>query len=68
MLVTRSGNPRTGPGEGLKGPLYGSVRPNIDVPRLVDLSLDGRLKIDQLISRTYTPDQINRETRAPLGG
>ncbi len=43
----------------LKGTMYGSVRPNLDFPRLVDLYLDGRLKLDQLVSRTYTLDQIN---------
>ena len=30
-----------------------------DFPRLVDLYLDGRLKIDQLVSRTYTLEEIN---------
>jgi Zn-dependent alcohol dehydrogenase len=43
----------------LKGTMYGSVRPNLDFPRLVDLYLDGRLKIDQLVSRTYRLDEIN---------
>ena len=43
----------------LKGTMYGSVRPNLDFPKLVDLYLDGRLKIDQLISRTWTLTEIN---------
>jgi S-(hydroxymethyl)glutathione dehydrogenase/alcohol dehydrogenase len=43
----------------LKGTMYGSVRPSIDFPRLVELYLDGRLKIDQLVSRTYKLDEIN---------
>jgi len=43
----------------LKGTMYGSVRPPIDFPRLVDLYLDGRLKLDQLVSRTYTIEEIN---------
>ena len=43
----------------LKGTMYGSVRPNIDFPKLVDLYLDGRLKIDELVSRTYKIDEIN---------
>jgi S-(hydroxymethyl)glutathione dehydrogenase/alcohol dehydrogenase len=43
----------------LKGTMYGSVRPTIDFPRLVELYLDGRLKIDQLVSRTYKLDEIN---------
>ena len=52
----------------IKGTMYGSVRPNIDFPRLVDLYLDGRLKIDQLISRTYTLDQINEGFAALRSG
>jgi len=44
----------------LKGTLYGSVRPTIDFPQLVQLYLDGRLKLDQLISRTYTLEEINQ--------
>jgi Zn-dependent alcohol dehydrogenase len=43
----------------IKGTMYGSVRPNIDFPKLVDLYLDGRLKIDELVSRTYKLDEIN---------
>jgi S-(hydroxymethyl)glutathione dehydrogenase/alcohol dehydrogenase len=43
----------------LKGTMYGSVRPNIDFPRLVDLYLAGRLKLDQLVSRTYALKEIN---------
>src|SRR5436309_8717448 len=43
----------------LKGTMYGSVRPNVDFPKLVDLYLDGRLKIDQLVSRTYRLEEIN---------
>jgi NDMA-dependent alcohol dehydrogenase len=52
----------------IKGTLYGSVRPNIDFPRLVDLYLDGRLKIDQLISRTYKLDEINEGFTALRSG
>src|SRR2546421_12266798 len=44
----------------LKGTLYGSVRPTVDFPQLVQLYLDGRLKLDQLISRTYTLAEINK--------
>jgi Zn-dependent alcohol dehydrogenase len=43
----------------LKGTMYGSVRPNLDFPWLVDLYLDGRLKIDELVSRTYSLEEIN---------
>src|SRR5439155_21020900 len=43
----------------LKGTMYGSVTPSVDIPRRVDLYMDGRLKIDELSSRTYNLDDIN---------
>ena len=43
----------------LKGTMYGSVRPDQDFPRLVDLYLQKRLKIDELVSRTYKIEEIN---------
>jgi S-(hydroxymethyl)glutathione dehydrogenase / alcohol dehydrogenase len=43
----------------LKGTMYGSVRPNLDFPILVDLYLDGKLNLDDLISRTYSLEDIN---------
>ncbi len=52
----------------LKGTLYGSVRPNLDFPHLVDLYMDGRLKLDQLISRTYALAEINEGFAAMRGG
>ena len=52
----------------LKGTMYGSVRPNVDIPRLVDLYLDGRLKVDELISRTYSLDEINEGFEALRSG
>jgi S-(hydroxymethyl)glutathione dehydrogenase/alcohol dehydrogenase len=52
----------------IKGTMYGSVRPNIDFPKLVDLYLDGRLKIDELVSRTYRLDQINEGFTALRSG
>jgi S-(hydroxymethyl)glutathione dehydrogenase / alcohol dehydrogenase len=52
----------------LKGTLYGSVRPTVDFPQLVDLYLDGRLKLDPLISRTYPLERINDGFAAMVGG
>src|SRR5688572_27719342 len=43
----------------LKGTMYGSVRPDQDFPRLVDLYMQKRLKIDELVSRTYKIEEIN---------
>jgi S-(hydroxymethyl)glutathione dehydrogenase/alcohol dehydrogenase len=52
----------------LKGTLYGSVRPNVDFPWLVDLYMDGRLKVDELVSRTYALQEINEGFAAMLSG
>ena len=41
------------------GSWYGSARPWVDLPKLVDLYLSGKLKIDPLISRTYPLKDIN---------
>ena len=43
----------------LIGALYGSARPVIDFPRMVELTLSGKLKVEQLISRRYSLDEIN---------
>jgi S-(hydroxymethyl)glutathione dehydrogenase / alcohol dehydrogenase len=43
--------------------MYGSVRPNVDFPKIVDLNFDERLKVDELVSRTYTLDEINEVVR-----
>jgi NDMA-dependent alcohol dehydrogenase len=52
----------------LRGTIYGSVRPNLDFPLLVDLYLDGRLKLDPLISRTYALAEINEGFAAMRAG
>jgi S-(hydroxymethyl)glutathione dehydrogenase/alcohol dehydrogenase len=46
-------------GKTLKGAYYGSARFRIDMPKLVDLYMAGRLKLDELISHTYPLDSIN---------
>jgi NDMA-dependent alcohol dehydrogenase len=52
----------------LKGTLYGSIRPLVDMPQLVDLYMDGKLKIDQLVSRTYKLEEINEGFQRMLSG
>jgi Zn-dependent alcohol dehydrogenase len=41
------------------GSLYGSANPPIDLPRLFELYLAGRLPLDALIGRRYPLEQIN---------
>ena len=43
----------------IKGCWYGSSNVHRDVPKLVDLYKSGELKLDELISRTITLDQVN---------
>jgi S-(hydroxymethyl)glutathione dehydrogenase/alcohol dehydrogenase len=52
----------------LIGSRYGSARPSIDFPRLVDLYLAGRLRLDELISRRYPLADINEAHRALAAG
>jgi Zn-dependent alcohol dehydrogenase len=52
----------------LIGSSYGSARTFVDFPRMVDLYLAGRLKIDELITRRYEVDQVNEAFRAMLDG
>jgi NDMA-dependent alcohol dehydrogenase len=47
-------------GKRLQGSLYGTTNARIDIPRLVRLYQKGQLKLDELITRTYTLDEINQ--------
>lgn len=41
-------------GKTLTGSYYGSARPQLDFPRLIALYRSGRLRLDELITRTYS--------------
>jgi Zn-dependent alcohol dehydrogenase len=41
------------------GSFYGSCRPHVDMPLLIDLYMDGRLDLDALITREFALDEIN---------
>lgn len=43
----------------VKGCFYGSSRPAVDFPRLVDFYLRGVLPLDRMITRTYPLGEIN---------
>ena len=43
----------------IKGCWYGSSNVQKDVPKLIDLYKKGELKLDELVSRTITVDQVN---------
>jgi Zn-dependent alcohol dehydrogenase len=50
------------------GSKMGSVRPQLDVPALVELYRGGRLKLDELISGRYPLEEINEAIAAAEGG
>jgi S-(hydroxymethyl)glutathione dehydrogenase/alcohol dehydrogenase len=50
----------------LKGCFYGSTRTRVDMPRLIDFYMDGRLRLDELVTRTHPLEEIN-EAFAALG-
>jgi len=52
----------------LVGSLYGSGRPARDVPRLVELYREGRLKLAELSARTYALAEVNDALAALSGG
>jgi S-(hydroxymethyl)glutathione dehydrogenase/alcohol dehydrogenase len=39
--------------------LYGTSQPQVEIPKLLNLYKVGKLKLDELITKTYTLDQIN---------
>lgn len=41
------------------GTLYGNISTRIDIPRLVEMSMDGELKLDKLIGGRFKVEQIN---------
>lgn len=55
-------------GKTLRGCNYGSVRPQADFPRYLDLYRTGRIKLDELISRRYRLAQINEAFAALEAG
>ena len=57
ISVSAPGMMRTG--KRLLGCNYGSIRPQYDIPRYVDLYLNGRIKLDELISRRFRLEEIN---------
>ena len=52
----------------IQGSLFGSGDPFHDIPRMVELYQSGDLKLDELITSTYTLDEINQGYRDLLDG
>jgi S-(hydroxymethyl)glutathione dehydrogenase/alcohol dehydrogenase len=51
-------------GRKLTGSAMGATRPRLDIPRLIELYRNGRLKLDELISGHYPFQEINDAIRS----
>jgi len=52
----------------VKGTIFGSLNPRADIPALLDMYRAGQLKLDELITKRYTLDEINEGYRAMREG
>ncbi len=52
----------------VRGVVFGAANPRVDIPNLLALYKDGRLKLDELITRTYQLEQINEGYQDMLDG
>jgi S-(hydroxymethyl)glutathione dehydrogenase/alcohol dehydrogenase len=43
----------------IRGSCYGSARPRVDIPRLIELYQAGRLKLDEMVTKTYSLEEVN---------
>ncbi|GAA2881349.1 NDMA-dependent alcohol dehydrogenase [Pseudonocardia halophobica] len=44
----------------IQGAIFGGISPRTQIPRLLDEYRAGRLKLDELVTRTYTLEEINQ--------
>ena len=52
----------------IKGTIFGSLNPRADIPRLLGMYRDGQLKLEELITKRYSLDEINEGYRAMRDG
>ena len=52
----------------LTGSLYGSAAPKTDIPMMIELYRNGRLKLDELLTRAYPIEEINEAYEAMRSG
>jgi S-(hydroxymethyl)glutathione dehydrogenase/alcohol dehydrogenase len=52
----------------IKGSLFGDCNPTSDIPRLLPLYQTGDLKLDELITRRYSLEQVNEGYADLLAG
>ncbi len=52
----------------IKGTIFGSLNPRVDIPRLLGLYREGQLKLDELITKRYSLEEINDGYEAMRNG
>ena len=52
----------------LLGCRYGSIQPPVDIPRIIDLYMAGKLDLDKLITRRFPIEEINEAFDTMLKG
>ena len=43
----------------VQGSLFGDCNPTVDIPKIIGLYQNGDIKLDELITKTYTLEQVN---------
>ncbi len=51
-------------GKAITGTVQGDIKAQVDIPRYIDMFMDGKLPFDKLISKTYSLDQVNEAFEA----
>lgn len=54
--------------KGIKGSLFGDSNPTYDIPKLLNLYRSGKVKLDELVTRTYKLDDINQGYKDLMAG
>lgn len=50
------------------GSMYGTARPHVDIPRLIALYRAGKLKLDELVTKSFALDRVNEAFQALASG
>jgi S-(hydroxymethyl)glutathione dehydrogenase/alcohol dehydrogenase len=67
-MIDENGGALIGYQRRLQGAIFGACNPLFDVPRLLGLYKSGHLKLDELITRRYTLEQVNQGYQDMLDG
>ena len=51
-------------GKTITGTVQGDIKAQLDIPRYVDMFMDGKIPFDKMISKIYTLEQVNEAFEA----